>query len=167
MKIAVTGHRPNKLWGYDYNEPHYSKLLEELKKIVINSVNGDKDEPIELISGMALGVDTIFALLAIHLKDEGYNVTLVAAVPFKGQESKWIKSSQSLYKSILSRADEIVHVSEVGYSIFKMQKRNEYMVDRCDILIAVWNGSNGGTANCVRYAEKKKKNIIYLNPNNL
>ena len=29
MKVAVTGHRPNKLgWGYDYGEEHWMKLKE-------------------------------------------------------------------------------------------------------------------------------------------
>ena len=35
-----------------------------------------------------------------------------------------------------------------------MPTRNEYMVDLADKIIAVWDGSNGGTANCVKYAEK-------------
>lgn len=47
-----------------------------------------------------------------------------------------------------------------------MQKRNEWMVDNCDILIAVWDKSPGGTKNCVDYAESKKKQIIYINPKN-
>lgn len=45
-----------------------------------------------------------------------------------------------------------------------MQKRNEYMTDNSDIVIAVWDGSKGGTANCVRYAKKLNKEIIVINP---
>jgi uncharacterized phage-like protein YoqJ len=45
-----------------------------------------------------------------------------------------------------------------------MQKRNEYMVDNSDIVIAVWDGSKGGTYNCVKYAEKLGKKIIVINP---
>lgn len=29
-----------------------------------------------------------------------------------------------------------------------MQKRNEYMVDLADKVVAVWDGSKGGTDNC-------------------
>lgn len=164
MKIAVTGHRPNKLWGYDYNDPHYIKLLAKLREIVISSINCNKEEPLEIISGMALGVDTLFAVLALELKSEGYNVKLVCAIPFKGQESKWIKESQKLYNDILDKADEVVCVCGEGYSAYKMQKRNEYMVNRCDFLIAVWDKSEGGTANCVRYANRKIKDVVYINP---
>ena len=45
-----------------------------------------------------------------------------------------------------------------------MQKRNEYMVDKCDILLAVWDGSAGGTNNCVKYARKLDKEIIIIDP---
>ena len=47
-----------------------------------------------------------------------------------------------------------------------MQKRNEYMVDLADRVIAVWDGSKGGTANCVKYAEKVGKEIIRIEPYN-
>ena len=47
-----------------------------------------------------------------------------------------------------------------------MQKRNEYMVDNCDLLIACWSGvKKGGTYNCVKYAIKNNKRIIVINPN--
>lgn len=51
-----------------------------------------------------------------------------------------------------------------GYAPAKMQIRNEYMVENCDLLIAVWDKSDGGTANCVKYAKSQRKNIIYINP---
>jgi hypothetical protein len=38
------------------------------------------------------------------------------------------------------------------------------MVDRCDIVIAAWDGSRGGTGHCVEYARHKKKEIIVLTP---
>lgn len=39
-----------------------------------------------------------------------------------------------------------------------------WMVDNCDLLIAVHDGSPGGTANCVNYANQKNKKIININP---
>ncbi len=48
-----------------------------------------------------------------------------------------------------------------------MDKRNKWMVDNCDLLIAVWNGTSGGTANCVNYAKSINKQIIIINPNSL
>lgn len=55
-------------------------------------------------------------------------------------------------------------VSDEEYKPWLMQKRNEYMVDLADKVIAVWDGSKSGTANCVKYAEKTGKGIIRINP---
>ena len=45
-----------------------------------------------------------------------------------------------------------------------MQKRNRYMVDNSDIVIAVWDGTPGGTENTVRYAEKLGRKILSFEP---
>ena len=75
---------------------------------------------------------------------------------------------------MLRKANKVVRVDRLeGYKIkgleqdiyhpAKMQKRNEFMVDNCDILIALWNGTSGGTKNCINYAKKKENvQIIYL-----
>lgn len=38
------------------------------------------------------------------------------------------------------------------------------MVDNSDFVIAVWDGTKGGTANCVRYAKKLNKELVAINP---
>ena len=40
------------------------------------------------------------------------------------------------------------------------------MVDHSDCVIAVWDGSRGGTGNCVEYARKQEKHILYITPAN-
>jgi hypothetical protein len=35
-----------------------------------------------------------------------------------------------------------------------MQIRNEWMVDHCTHVAALWDGSPGGTGNCIRYVRK-------------
>ncbi|MGN1099694.1 MAG: DUF1273 domain-containing protein, partial [Christensenellales bacterium] len=58
-------------------------------------------------------------------------------------------------RRLLSVADKVTYVSD-RYTLSCMQKRNEYMVDESDMLLAVWNGiEKGGTFNTVAYARKK------------
>ena len=171
IRIAATLHRCNKLWGYNYNDPDYRILKNIFKSHIINAINNTEDRTVECISGMALGTDTIFALAALEASLLGYNVNLVAAIPFEGQELRWPENSIKLYNHILKHASEIVYVCDKGYKPYKMQKRNEYMVNLLtsdnDFLIAVWDGTPGGTANCIGYAKKLNKRIIYINPNSL
>ena len=158
MRIAVTGHRPNKLYGYNIFSREWMSLKEEFKKLLVDN------HCTEAITGMALGVDTVFALAVLELQDEGYNIKLHCAIPCRNHSCKWNGESVELYDNILKRADVVKLVTDAEYEPWMMQVRNEYMVDLADKIIAVWDGSNGGTANCVRYAEKKGKDIIRIVP---
>lgn len=155
MRIAVTGHRPSKLGNeYDYNGP-YSKFIDSQLRNLLTEY-----QPSQGISGMALGVDTIFALICLEMK-----IPLLAALPFEGQESKWpLKSQKKYYEILNNQLTTTVMVCEPGYDPEKMQIRNAYMVDNCDLLLAVYNGTRGGTFNCMDYARKRGKTTIIINP---
>lgn len=152
MKLAFTGHRPDKLGGYKSCPTHVR--LQSLIALAIQETRAT-----QVISGMALGVDQWAAREAVKL-----GVPFVAAIPFVGQEKVWPEQSQAEYKTLLDLASEIVVVSPGEYSRKKMQVRNEWMVDRCDVLVAVFDGSKGGTANCVKYAEQVKKPVLRITP---
>lgn len=144
MIYAGTGHRPNKLGGYS------DEVLTKLKSLAIDNLDGvDK-----IITGMALGWDTALALAALYL-----DIPYIAAVPFYGQERMWPKESQDRYHNLIKQASDVVYVCDQGYAPWKMQIRNEWMVDNCDIVLALWDGSKGGTGNCIEYALKKGKPI--------
>ena len=150
MIIAGTGHRPDKLGGY--NE-EVTKALIKLATEALTLL--DDDQPVEeIISGMALGWDQAIAQAAINLE-----IPFIAAIPFLGQEKKWPESSQEIYRQLLAKAKTVTIVSPGGYASWKMEKRNEWMVDNCDEIAALWNGTAGGTANCISYAASKKKII--------
>lgn len=155
MIVAFTGHRPPKLGGFGpFNEEKprvVAALTTALKKL--QEGHGE----LMTLSGMALGFDQWAALTCI-----GLNIPFEAAIPFKGQETTWPARSQAHYRFLLSKARKIHVVCEGGYAAWKMQKRNEFMVDRCDLLIGCWNGSSGGTANCLQYADRMKKSIHLL-----
>lgn len=158
MKISITGHRPTKMYGYDIYNEQWTELKNKFKKLLVE--NGCT----EAITGMALGVDTVFALAVLELKEEGYNIKLHCAIPCKNHSCKWTKESKYLYDSILLKADIIKLVSNEEYKPYLMQVRNEYMVDLANKVIAVWDGSKGGTGNCVEYAKKCSKEIIRIMP---
>lgn len=158
MKICVTGHRPGKLYGYNLSDYRWQKLKEQFKQILKEN-NCD-----EAITGMALGVDTVFAIAVLDLKKEGYDIKLHCAIPCRNHSCKWSTLDRKRYDVILSVADIIKLVSDEEYKPWLMQKRNEYMVNLSDKIIAVWNGSKSGTQNCIKYATKLGKEIIRIEP---
>lgn len=153
MIVAFTGHRPDKLGGYKLPNPTYIKVCKEIDKTL------KELKPEKIITGMALGVDQWAANIAHKL-----NIPYLAAIPFENQECKWPEDSQRIFRILRKLASEEVIVSEGAYAAHKMQVRNEWMVDHCDVLIAIWDGSKGGTGNCVEYAKSVNKKIIYINP---
>lgn len=160
-KIAVTGHRPSKMppqYGYDTENQAWASLKEKIKTILM------KKKCTDAWTGMALGVDTVFAEAVLELKQEGFCIKLHCAIPCQNHSSKWPKQSRDRYNAILAKADTVTLVTDAPYKPYLMQKRNEYMTDHADELIAVWDGNNGGTKNCVEYARKKQKSIIVVSP---
>lgn len=154
MIVAFTGHRPDKLGGYNVPNPTYTHVCQQIEK-ALKELKPDK-----VISGMALGVDQWAAYISYKL-----GIPFVAAIPFEGQESAWPQQSQKTYRSLVKLASEQVIVSPGKYSGEKMQIRNEWMVNQCDKLIGVYNGdAAGGTANCIKYAISMGKDIYYIDP---
>lgn len=149
LVIAGTGHRPQKLGGFS---PLVTERLTDLAVAALKLYKPDR-----VISGGALGWDTAVALASLKL-----NIPLVLAVPFKGQESRWSDSQKQTYYDIGERASRVVVVSEGFYQPYKMQVRNCWMVDNSNMMLALWDGSRGGTGNCVRYANEKKVSIKNL-----
>lgn len=143
MKIAGTGHRPDKLGGYG---PSTKIHLVRFAGRCLREI-----QPEILISGMAQGWDQALACAAIRC-----NIPFWAAIPCDGQELAWPEESQQEYHKLLEQAEKKIVVCPGPYAVWKMQKRNEWMVDAVQdgAVLALWDGSPGGTANCVRYARK-------------
>jgi uncharacterized phage-like protein YoqJ len=157
-KIAVTGHRPDKLGGYPNCDWH--KAIRRHMRDFLHqeaAANGD----IEIISGGALGIDQMWIEVGLFLE-----IPVIAALPFDGFDSRWPVESQKKLRSFLDRCTSVVYVEETP-SREAFQRRNEWMVDNCDKLVAYWNGTSGGTANCLKYAQKITKLTYIINPNKL
>ena len=123
FSLCVTGHRPNQLFGYDIHSAKYDKIRERLRAVMSSRSQAAFDEygirTFRYISGMALGVDTIFFETALWLREhsDGFTVQVTAAVPFLGQERQWPRESRKEYHELLEQADETIVVSEGGYKI--------------------------------------------------
>ena len=173
--IAVTGHRPANLGhdGYNPKAPVRLKIREWLAK------QGAQHEQPMWITGGALGVDQDAAREA-HKNGQPYMV----AIPFRGQQNKWRSGDQQRYRKMIELGDSrlarrlawkdeqifdgAVVIHEGPYpGPWVLQKRNEWMVDRCDLLLGVWNGDDGGTANCLAYAAKIDRRTIWVDPTDL
>lgn len=156
MIIAGTGHRPDKIrmGALDgYQAPVHARLVGVARVALV------RHAPDRVISGMALGWDTALAEAALDL-----GIPYDAYVPFEGQESRWPAGAQRRYHDLLRLARQVLVVSPGSYSVERMDLRNERMVDDCDLLLALWNGTPGGTRNCIRYASSVRRQMVNVWP---
>ena len=158
---CFTGHRPDKLpSGWEQDGAVCARLREALR----NAIRQAADEGYRcFISGMAQGVDTWAAEEVLALKQRGADVSLFAALPCPSQDARWPAPPRARYRSLLARADGQMTLCE-RYTPYCMGARNLWMVEHASRLIAVFDGSPGGTANTVKHAENFGLDIVRIIP---
>ena len=145
ITCCFTGHRPNSLpFGYDEQNPQCIRMRFLIWNL-LNKLITEKGVT-HFISGMALGIDQICAEVVLELKARHPEITLECAFPCETQAETMLQHH---------------------YDKDCMQKRNRYMVDSSDIIIAVWNGKPSGTGNTIRYAQEQEKTVIVIDPQTL
>lgn len=167
LVLALTGHRPDKLAGYNMQNEFYDRLRERLVRIIERSL--EKYPIVECHSGMALGADTIWAEAIIECRQRygDARVIFVADIPDYNQSSRWPPYSQQKWSDLMSYAEKTnTYNQNDGKSYgYVLNQRNIGMIDACDLLIAVYNGDKfGGTANAVKYGQSKNKYITHIHP---
>lgn len=160
--VAFTGYRPNKLpFVEDTNDSQYIAFRNSLKRVIERLIElGYTD----FISGVAVGFDTWAAEEVIANKRNNKTVSLECAIPCPGQDKKWSLADKFRRKRILWKADLKTETSKYYHSNCYFV-RNEYMVDKADVVVCCYDGQSGGTARTVSYAKKKDKIIIQIDPN--
>lgn len=144
LTIAATGHRTHLLPGC--SQPReLGRLLVKLAEAELTARRPDL-----VIVGMALGWDTAVAMAALNL-----DIPYHAYVPFHGQESRWGRYDQLLYRGLLAQADEIQVICNAETS-YAYVARDHAMVDAATEVLALYHRgmrARSGTAITVEYAE--------------
>lgn len=152
ITLSITGHRPDK-FDDDYLGVYPIPVS---VRIWLSNMYSYYD-PDKVIWGCALGVDTWSAEEAVEI-----GIPIHAAIPFEGFNKSWPYESQKKLEGLLKQCTEVTVVNPGSYRAWFFQTRNEWMVNHSNRLLAVWNGTAGGTWNCVNYARKIKHPITYI-----
>ncbi len=160
MICCVTGHR-SKGFPFPRDSCHieYIDYIDTLRREIEKLLREDCRD---FVCGMAEGADLDFAkqVLAFRL-DEG-NITLEAALPYPVQTLKRKTVYSEMRDDLIFECDCKTIVSQY-YHKGCMQKRNQYMVDKSDLVLAIWNGErSGGTWNTIQYAQSQGKPIRFI-----
>ena len=130
---CVTGHR-------DIPAEETAHVKEALRREIGKAVN---DGFTVFLSGFADGVDQYFAEMILELQNKNPDLKLIA---------------QPTHALLDACAEVIVIQEEYRPNVYS--KRNRYMVEHADRVIAVYDGrEKGGTVKTIRYAHQFRKEL--------
>ena len=132
-------------------------LLEEIKRTIMKNINGEDN--VCFYCGGYGDFDNLCAEACRLVKNEQENSEIVFVTPYitelQQEKMKYLVDSK-LYDSIIYPPLECVPLK------FAISKRNEWMVDRADLIIAYVKHTYGGAYKSFLYAKRRKKHIINL-----
>ena len=108
INISFTGHRPNKIYGYNIYSKQYEPLRDKLLE-VFSYVEDKYGEILNAYNGLALGFDTI-AFEELYFSKRDTNI--IGCIPFEKQASKWNKEGVKFINIRNSKSVELVNVVE-------------------------------------------------------
>lgn len=157
---CFTGHRPHKLpYHPETGGPAADRLQSRLKKEIILAVDqGYK----YFVCGGGLGIDMLAAKMVLSLKAEFPFLHLSLALPCQNHTDRWTAAQKQDMNALMEQADKVYYVTQGPYTEGCMQKRNRYMIDISSRIIAVFNGTSGGTKLTLDYAEKSYIQIVLV-----
>ena len=149
-RCCFTGHRPDKM---ELGEKEIKPLLERAidEAIAYGYVT--------FITGMAMGTDIWAAEIVLERKKRNKDLHLICALPHPNFESRRSMTEKMRFNKIIKKADLVKEINN-HYFTSCYQVRNEWMVDRANLVIAVFNGQKSGTKNTVDYAKRKGVNVV-------
>lgn len=173
MAIFGTGHRPEKVDGSAWTAyvdftgyKSYNKWM-KLEAQLVHMLKGAKatGKTIYVITGGQRGMDIVLARAAIITETKH-----ILAIPFEGFTDKfwgWSDADRRMFTEIRDYTDINGIVASLHPKLKKGEKaapiyndRNHFMVDLATTIgnpigIALWDGTKGGTGNCMNYAMAK------------
>ena len=151
--VAFTGHRSFKMKG---------QSQEALYQATFNNVLSLCDQGYDtFLTGMAEGFDMLAALTVLTIQIEYKHISLIAVVPFVGQENGFLIDDKAVYETILDKVSQKVIISD-HYQVGVYHRRNDFLIDNSSVLIACYNGSPRGTKYTFERARRQGHKIINL-----
>ena len=148
--IGVTGHR-------DLVVPEI--IFDRCRNLLTDLLKNFPDTPLCVISAFAEGADQICAEAALASGAEIWGI-----IPFEEKaylETFQTNAGREKYLHLKSQAAHIIEINESPDSPEKYVKAGKFIVEHCNILLAVWDGCDskrpGGTRHIIDLALNKYK----------
>ncbi len=146
--VAVTGHRPPELGGYDPDNPVAKAVRAKLTEILVAKLQLHPD--LGVLTGLGLGAEQLAAEAAIEA-----NVPFVAVLPYPDPDAVWPADSRRHFRQLLDRASSFV-LLEAKQPATKqlagaaLRRRDAWLARHAQEAIVVWDGQDANVGRTVR-----------------
>ena len=160
LVVGVTGHRKLADPGL---------LAAKIDAVIDEIVRQAAAPPLRLVvlSPLAEGADRLVAARALALPGSALEVVLpLGETDYEADFAD--EASKEEFRSFLSRAKTAYRISGPASRKGAYAAAGRFVVDHCDVLIAVWDGQiangPGGTADVVAYARSRARRLFIIEP---
>ena len=129
-------------------------VKQQLKNILVSKIR--KNPTCKFYLGGYGDFDSLCLRTLRELKKEFQDIELIFITPYLDKNYSKLEFAKYHYDDVIFPPLESVHRK------FAILKRNEWMVEEADLVIAYVMYSWGGAAKTLEYANRKKKQIINL-----
>ncbi|XBX06561.1 SLOG family protein [Enterocloster clostridioformis] len=144
---CVTGHR-------DIPDEQIDVVKYALRREIVKAVS---DGYTGFMTGFANGADQYFAEIVLELQSKNPGLKLIAALPYRKRMDSLCQKEHT--NALLDACAEVIVIQE-EYRPNVYAKRNRYMVEHSDRVIAVYDGrEKGGTVKTIRFAHQFRKEL--------
>jgi hypothetical protein len=152
FRVSVVGHRQ---LGAPWLDVYVSR---QCGRILARARAAHPD--VVAVSALAVGADTLFAEAAVAL-----GIPLEVVRPFARYEEDFAAGhALARYRALRRAARAEARLAYAIRSDAAYAAAMDWIVDGCDLLVAVWDGSAGVTGSAVRRAERRGRDWYHLNP---
>lgn len=163
---SFTGHRPSK-FNFKYDEEHIdcirlkAKLINEIERLYLKGFK-------IFLTGCAMGVDIWCGEIVLQLMKKYKDIQLFSILPCNNYYINWSENYKQRLKNIMKNCTKTILLQE-RYLNDCYLKRNIYLVDKANLILAVYdiNSDKSGTKSTLQYAIKKEKEVIIINIDDL
>jgi uncharacterized phage-like protein YoqJ len=160
--ISVIGYYPNLIGFPSPDNDKKNIIIHEIINFLKNMKKKFEDtHEVVIISRL----DVLFDLDVVAILND-LQISYIIALPAQNIAVALEKSTTEIsIQNAIKNSKEIVHLG-LGYSKESMMNRDEWMIEKSDMIFAVYNGDeNTLTSHAIEYCSKLRKPIVMINPN--
>jgi len=146
-RLAVAGHRPPELGGYDPN-PTADRVRDRLARIL--AAKRELYPDLVVLTGLGLGADQLAAEAAVDAA-----VPYVAVLPYPDPDSVWPAAARRHHRSLLDGARAVVLLQSAPPATKQqagaaLRRRDAWLAANADEAVVVWNGHDAAVGRMVK-----------------